>query len=89
MTRVSEIMLYKLLLIFCFYLSRPVLEYGKMYIHMELHNSVFPVGKNIRLIQIWLWNCTCRDHVSFRTFPTYGQCTSTVTKTLSQLHNVH
>jgi hypothetical protein len=88
MARVSEILLYKHLLIFGFYLSIPVLVYGKMYMHMELHNCVFPVGKNIRLIQIWPLNFPCRDHVSFRTFPTYGQCISTVTKTLSLLHNV-
>ena len=45
MDRVSEIMLYKMALIFCIYLSRPVLGYGKMYMHMELHKCVFPVGK--------------------------------------------
>jgi len=52
MARVSEIMLYKLALIFCFYLSRPVLEYGKMCMDMEPHNCVIPIGKYVRLIQI-------------------------------------
>lgn len=43
-------MLYKRAVIFCFHFSPPVMECGKVNMHIGLHNSVslkFPIGKQI------------------------------------------